>query len=148
MAWFHVDQVLWCHKASNKFNWYFLSISICKGCHQQYDDIIKWKHFPHYWPFVRGIHRAPVVPSHKGQWCGALMFSSICSWTNSWANNRNTSDLRCHCTHCDVTVMNFSEMKIKTWKFSEQNVFGKYIWKYHLHNGSHFNQSILFLTHY
>ena len=20
-----------------------------------YDDIIKWKHFPRYWPFVRGI---------------------------------------------------------------------------------------------
>ena len=22
-----------------------------------YDDVIKWKHFPRYWPFVRGIHR-------------------------------------------------------------------------------------------
>ena len=21
------------------------------------DDVIKWKHFPRYWPFVRGIHR-------------------------------------------------------------------------------------------
>ena len=25
-----------------------------------HDDVIKWKHFPHYWPFVRGIHR-PVM---------------------------------------------------------------------------------------
>ena len=25
-------------------------------CH---DDVIKWKHFPRYWPFVRGIHRGP-----------------------------------------------------------------------------------------
>ena len=24
-----------------------------------HDDIIKWKHFPRYWPFVRGIHRFP-----------------------------------------------------------------------------------------
>ena len=24
------------------------------------DDVIKWKHFPLYWPFVRGIHRSPV----------------------------------------------------------------------------------------
>ena len=24
-------------------------------CH---DDVIKWKHFPRYWPFVRGIHRS------------------------------------------------------------------------------------------
>ena len=23
-----------------------------------YDDVIKWKHFPRYWPFVRGIHRS------------------------------------------------------------------------------------------
>ena len=25
-----------------------------------HDDVIKWKHFPRYWPFVRGIHRSPV----------------------------------------------------------------------------------------
>ena len=39
-----------------------------------HDNIIKCKHFPRYWPFVRGIHR-PLVNSHqKGQWLGALMF--------------------------------------------------------------------------
>ena len=31
------------------------------------DDVIKWKHFPRYWPFVQGIHRAPVNSPHKGQ---------------------------------------------------------------------------------
>ena len=40
----------------------------------QHDNFIKWKHFPRYWPFVRGIHRWPVNSPHKGQWCGALMF--------------------------------------------------------------------------
>ena len=25
-----------------------------------HDDVIKWKHFQRYWPFVRGIHRSPV----------------------------------------------------------------------------------------
>ena len=40
-----------------------------------HDDAIKWKHFPRYWPFVRGIHRSPVNSPHKGQWRGALMFS-------------------------------------------------------------------------
>ena len=39
-----------------------------------YDDVIKWKHFPRYWPFVWGIHRSLVNSPHKGQWCGALMF--------------------------------------------------------------------------
>ena len=24
---------------------------------ENHDDVIKWKHFPRYWPFVRGIHR-------------------------------------------------------------------------------------------
>ena len=30
-----------------------------------HDDVIKWKHFPSYWPFVRGIHRSPVNSTHK-----------------------------------------------------------------------------------
>ena len=40
-----------------------------------HDDVIKWKHFPRYWPFVRGIHRSPVNSPHKDQWRGAVMFS-------------------------------------------------------------------------
>ena len=32
-----------------------------------HDDVIKWKHFPRYWPFVRGIHRSPVDTLNKGQ---------------------------------------------------------------------------------
>ena len=42
-----------------------------------HDDVIQWKHFPRYWPFVRGIDRSPVNSPYKGQWCGALMFSLI-----------------------------------------------------------------------
>ena len=45
-----------------------------------HDDVIKWKHFPRYWPFVQGIHRSPVNSPHKGQWREALMFSLICAW--------------------------------------------------------------------
>ena len=41
---------------------------------QIHDDVIKWRHFPRYWPFVRGIHRSPVNSPHKGQWREALMF--------------------------------------------------------------------------
>ena len=40
-------------------------------------DVMKWKHFPRYWPFVRGIHRSPVDPPHKGKWRGSLMFYLI-----------------------------------------------------------------------
>ena len=70
-----------------------------------HDDVIKWKQFPRYWPFVRGIHRGPVNSPHKGQWRGALMFSLICAQINIWVNNREAGDLRRHHAHYDVTVM-------------------------------------------
>ena len=44
-----------------------------------YDDVIKWKHFPRYWPFVQGIHLSPVNSPQKGQWHGALTFTLICA---------------------------------------------------------------------
>ena len=71
----------------------------------KHDDVIKWKHFPRYWPFVRGIHRSPVNSPHKGQWHGALMYSLICARTNNWANNGDAGDLRRHPAHYDVIVM-------------------------------------------
>ena len=30
-----------------------------------HDDVIKWKHFPRNWPFVRGIHRYRWIPHTK-----------------------------------------------------------------------------------
>ena len=72
---------------------------------QIHDDVIKWKHFPRYWPFVRGIHRWPVNSPHKGQWRGALMFSLICAWINGWVNNGEAGDLRRHRAHYYVNVM-------------------------------------------
>ena len=71
---------------------------------QTHDDVIKWKHFPRYWPFVRGIHRSSVSSPHKGQWRGALMFSVIWAWI-SGLNNREVGDLRRQRAHYDVIVM-------------------------------------------
>ena len=70
----------------------------------QHDDVIKWKHFPRYWPFVRGIHRSPVDSPHKGQW-RSFDVSLVCTWANSWVNNRETGDLRRHQADYDVTIM-------------------------------------------
>ena len=70
-----------------------------------HDDVIKWKHFPRCWPFVRGIHWSPENSSHKGQWRGALMFSLIHAWINGWVNNREAGDLRRHRAHHDVIVI-------------------------------------------
>ena len=73
---------------------------------QKHDDVIKWKKFPRYWPFARGIHRWPVNSPHKGQWRGTLMFPLICSWINAWVNNCEAGDLRHHRAHYDVIIMN------------------------------------------
>ena len=99
-----------------------------------HDDVIRWKHFPRYWPFVRGIHRSPLNSPHKGQWHRALMFSLICAWINGWVKNREAGNLKRHCPHHDVIVMNFCNiyrhsvavLKIKTichardlWKLAQ-----------------------------
>ena len=77
------------------------------GYFNNHDGVIKWKPFPRYWLFVRGIHRSPVDCPHKGQWRGASMFPFylpvICAWTIDLENNRNVGDLRRHLY--DVTVM-------------------------------------------
>ena len=81
------------------------------------DDVIKWKHFPRYWPFVRGIQRSPVNSPHKCQWRGALMFSLICARINGWVNKHEADDLRRHGAHYDVTVM-YQEMP---WQYHCQD---------------------------
>ena len=70
------------------FFWYGVPLSaaivwILEGLvnYIQYDDVIKWKHFQHYWPFVRGLLRSPMDSPHKGQWRGASVFSFICAST-------------------------------------------------------------------
>ena len=88
---FHDDVIKWINEI----------IAHCTYIRHSHDDVIKWKHFLRYWTFVREIHRSPVNSPHKGQWCGALMFSLICAW----ANNREAGDLRRHHAHYDVTVM-------------------------------------------
>ena len=80
-----------------------------------HDDVIKWQHFSRYWPLVQGIHRSLVNSPHKGQWCGALMFSLICAWINCWVNNGEAGDLRCHHTHYDITVMGTHPSSIIAW---------------------------------
>ena len=80
--------------------------------HFTHDDVIKWKHFPRYWPFDRGIHRSPVNSPHIGQWRGALMFSLIYVWINGWVKNRKAGDLRRYRSHYDVTVMNDAKSAI------------------------------------
>ena len=90
-----------------------------------HDDVIKWKHFPRYWPFVQGIYRWPVNSSHKGQWRGTLVFSLICAWINCWINNREADDLRRHRAHYDVIVMT-TDMSILCIVDDDNSFYGLY----------------------
>ena len=67
--------------------------SLLKRFNTIHDDVIKWKHVPRNWPFVRGIPRSSVNSPHKGQWRGALIFSWICTRINGWVNNRESGNL-------------------------------------------------------
>ena len=82
--------------------WCWASEKLLNQDWEVHDDIIKWKHIPRYWPFVRGIHRSPVNSPHKGQWRRALMFSLICVWINGWVNNHAPGDLRRYHAHYDL----------------------------------------------
>ena len=67
-----------------------------------------WRHqiyLTRYWPFGRGIHRSPVNSPYKGQWCGALVFPSICAWINGWIINHEADNLRRHRAHYNIIVM-------------------------------------------
>ena len=75
-----------------------------------HDDVIKWKHFPRYWPFVRGIRRSPVNSPHTGWWRRALMFSLICASINGWVKIGEAGELRCHRAHYDITHCNVPDV--------------------------------------
>ena len=110
--WFKTWMHLVSKPSKNRISWNWISErlihygAIAKKLHK-HDDVIKWKHFPRYWPFVRGIHRSSVNSPHKGQWREALMFSLMCAWTKRWVNNREAGDLRRHQAHYDTSVMKY-----------------------------------------
>ena len=87
----------------------YLIPGIILGSPSLHDDVIKWKHFPRYWPFLRGIHRYPVNSPNKDQWRGALMFSLICVWLNGGVK-REAGDLRRYSAHYDVTIMTITNL--------------------------------------
>ena len=98
MAMFHRSLWIAFLQISSTHHW------MC-GKHTSHDDVIKWKYFPRYWPFVQAIHRSPVNSTHKGLWRRTLVYSLTCAWMNDCVNNRKAGDLRRQRAHYEVTVM-------------------------------------------
>ena len=61
-TWIDTDQSL------SIYNWHWSKCvyypgQTAAGC--RHDDVIKWKHFLHYWPFVQGIYRWLEFPTQR-----------------------------------------------------------------------------------
>ena len=67
-----------------------------------HEDVIKWKHFPRYWPFVRGIH--PVTGEFPAVTRSFDVFIDLLR-INRWVNNGEAGDLRHLLAHYDIIVM-------------------------------------------
>ena len=73
----------------------------------EYYDVIKWKHFSHYWLLCGEFIGHRWIPLTKAGDAELWFFSLICAWINGWVNNRDTDDLRTHRAYYDVTVVIF-----------------------------------------
>ena len=87
------------------YSWLHVDVHVCVWLrvHVCFDDVIKWKHFPRYWPFVRGVHRPLWIPLAKA--------SDVALWYCFWSAPEQTveqtiaGDFRRHQAHCDVIIM-------------------------------------------
>ena len=76
-----------------------------------HDDVIKWKHFPRYWPLCREFTGPRWIPHKKASDAEFWSFFLICTRINGWVNNREAGNLSCRCAHSDVTVMEWWMLK-------------------------------------
>ena len=77
---------------------------------------------------VTGHCAVQVNSPHKDQWCGALLFSLIFAWMNSWVNNGDAGHLRHHRAHYDLIAMNKTD-----WATYPINIVINFIDKPYLH---------------
>ena len=79
----------------------------CQGWNEHFftSDVVKWKHFPHYCPFVRGIHR-PLVTLRKMPviWIFYILFDD--SLNKLLYKQSNGQWLKTPWRLCNVAVMN------------------------------------------
>ena len=113
---------LWCLK-QEPHNSYWAQQAQSWSWH---DGVIKWKHFPRYWPFVRRIHRwpvAPVAPVTGGVTRGCDVFFDL--RLNTLLNKqlrrwRFETPLRSFWRHCNGVG---NTLKCKIWGNNERTLF-------------------------
>ena len=65
----------------------------------KHEDIVTWKHFLHYWPFMRRLHLSFMASVHEESIKQALMFYLVLTRTSCWINSWVAGDLRWHDAH-------------------------------------------------
>ena len=86
-------------------SFYWLYIISPQWNDTSHDDIMKWKYFPHYRPFVRGIHQSLVDSLYKGPAMWNFWFFFMSAQTSCSTNIHPTNYLRWW-RSCDISVMN------------------------------------------
>ena len=71
-----------------------------------YDDVIKWKHFPRYWPFVRESTGHRWIPLTKASDAELRCFLWSAPQQMVWVNNKDAGELWRNRSHYYVTVLN------------------------------------------
>ena len=100
----------------------------CAGTVMIHDDVIKWKHFPRYWPFVRGIHRSPGNSHHKGPVTRSFdvffdlrLNKRLSKHTCGWWFETPSRSLRRHCDAVSVITSHVyvrGGPNLKVWELS------------------------------
>ena len=80
----------------NDLYWTFLSLE--SHLFLTYDDVMKWKPFPHYWPCVRGIQQWSADCPHEGQYCWTSMHSLLLTTRQTVEHSSwRSCETPCHC---------------------------------------------------
>ena len=67
--------------------------------HYSHDGVMPWKHLPHYWPFVRGIHRWPVDYPHKEPVIRNVGISLMLGRTSWLTSGQDIGELKLYDAH-------------------------------------------------
>ena len=71
------------------------------------DNVMAWKCFPYYWPFVQ-YQSIPRIMEH---YYNILIFSLLLTWNWCWTTRRFASDLKCHDVHVTSHRYRYNVMK-------------------------------------
>ena len=95
-----------------------------------HDDVIKWKHFPRYWPFVRGFHRSPVTRSFD-VFFGLILNKRLSKQPWGWWFETLSRPLWRHCNMLPIVLRSGGRLSIKmpSYRYRASHYKDKTAWR-------------------